>query len=131
MTPEQRKRAIQRLSVRGKLSVNLELRPRVASRTWDGHTETTEWAQVDSPVWVVVLVRPGGPAEVFFRILGSLAWNDVRVENEDLDVALTEALALSEPKFERIDERVFEHRAWLADFRQMAEAIPWELLRVR
>lgn len=114
---------IQRLDARGKLTVKLDLRPKVLKREWDGRTETTWWSDVPTPVWVVTLIRPGGPQEMFFRLMGSLAWRDVWAEDEDLDTALRDALERSEPQWVSTYERVWEHEGYkrAADFADQFE----------
>lgn len=110
-------RMIQRLAARGDLSVEVELRPKILRREWDGRSETTWWSEAPTPVWVVLLKRPSRDRNwsmAFFKAV--VGWDNVRVENEDLDTALTEALEKAEPRRVYLDERVWEHE----DFKRSA-----------
>jgi hypothetical protein len=129
MTHAGRVRALRRLSVRGTLDVKLDMRAKVCGRETHDHGTTTWYSDVDTPVWVVSLRRPyrgPGSPHWFYDMIG---WNDIRVEHEDLDLAIGLALERSEPPLVFLDERVYEHvgfqrAAELADqFQVYAEAV--------
>lgn len=121
-------RMIQRLAMRGTLTMKLDLRPKVLRRySHDGYGTTTEYASIPTPVWVLHLARPtrGAWSSNVRWFLNVLGWDHVHVEDEDLDAALRDALAKSEPRYEPLDERVDEHRWFCGLFDLMDSFRPW------
>ena len=101
-----RTRMIQRLDTRGALTVRLDLRAKVLREVWDGTRTTTHYSAARDPVWVIFLQRPSGKG-LIWDVMG---WSNVHVENADLDTALAEALAHSEPHWQPLEDRVWEHQ---------------------
>jgi hypothetical protein len=98
----------------------MRLEATVRDRHTVEHVTTTEYG-ADEPIWVVWLKRPGlslrHSVPWFYNMIG---WYDVHAEGPDLDAAIDEVLAKSEPRYVSLEERVWEHEdfkraCWLAD----------------
>lgn len=116
---DRRGRKIQRLRARGtNLSIEVRFDGHRVRERWDGKLTTIWYARHDTPVWVVCLTRRS--KDVFYDLLG---WDNVRVENNDLDAAIDEALKRTRPRRVWLDDRVYEHMAWKSDFASLGECL--------
>lgn len=134
MTPEERKRAIQRLAVRGEVSIHQGW----AHKTTKEYDETiagvthhwTEFATNDTPVWTVTLTRrrhgPFPQFDRFARAAGWLGFGDLQAKAEDLDVGLARVLEDSRPAHVDLVDAVYSRQLDLkavgALFRVLARA---------
>lgn len=123
---DRRSRTIQRLSLRGPLTVKMEMR-QVVSRKWtdENLTTHTEFASVDQPWWVIHIKRRNPRFTGWTGIILNdfCGWDDVHVEDVDLDAALAEAEQRSRPRHVWLDDHVYEHLAWRRDFVRLTFAL--------
>lgn len=111
-------RKIQRLTLRGRVSIKVQLTNPKVREVWDGRSTHTWFTDLPVPVWSVLVERP---SRTFFKAIAG--WDNVHTENIDLDAALDEALALTEPNRLYLHDHVYEHREWTRDFAVMAGRI--------
>lgn len=125
-------RKIQRLSVRGKLTIRFDMKQTVRRKYMTPgttHGTTTEFNEIDRPHWTVSLERRSRYPHWVDSRISAFVWdmvgiNNVYVEADELDLALDEALGRSEPRRVWLDDRVWEHQAFIHDCRFVAYGVP-------